>query len=477
MKRADQSRTLREVAGAQLPTKWGVFQAKGFERWNGIRQSETAVALILGDLTDSVPLLRIHSECFTGDVLGSMRCDCGGQLELAMRSIASEGRGLLIYEHQEGRGIGLMSKLRAYGLQEAGLDTIEANRALGFLPDYRDYSLPVAILHHLGIRSVRLLSNNPQKARALVDSGIEVVAELSCEVAPTIHSLNYLWAKKEKMGHSLTLGTLKHEETSKEVSPDALCPTTNCTVGTQVHSGFATIEIALQELRTGNIIIVVDDEDRENEGDLLVAAEKITAAAINFMVSYGRGMVCLAMTGERLDELGLGPMVQDNTALGGTAFTASIDAKRHGITTGISAADRAQTIRVAIDERSGPDDFARPGHVFPLRSRDGGVLERRGHTEAAVDLARLAGLHPSGVICEILNDDGTMARLPDLIRFSELYQLRLITVDDLRRYRMMHDSERSCSGLNVLVANQCASAESNSERPFDAVMASGHSHS
>jgi 3,4-dihydroxy 2-butanone 4-phosphate synthase/GTP cyclohydrolase II len=199
---------------------------------------------------------------------------------------------------------------------------------------------------------------------------------------------------------------------------------------------FATIEAALGELRAGRMIVVVDDQDRENEGDLTMAAEMVTPEAINFMASHGRGLICLAMTDQRAEELNLTPMAPTNTALGGTAFTVSIDAKGPGVTTGISAHDRAHTIRTAVDPRSSPDELARPGHVFPLRARDGGVLERRGQTEAAVDLARLAGLHSAGVICEIVNDDGTMARVPDLIRFCRRHGLLMITVADLARYRI-----------------------------------------
>jgi 3,4-dihydroxy 2-butanone 4-phosphate synthase/GTP cyclohydrolase II len=176
----------------------------------------------------------------------------------------------------------------------------------------------------------------------------------------------------------------------------------------------------------------------------------ITPEAINFMATHGRGLICLAMTGERLDELELAPMAPDNSALGGTAFTVSIDAKGHGVTTGISAYDRAETIRAAIDANNYPEDFARPGHVFPLRARAGGVLERRGQTEAAVDLASLAGLYPAGVICEIVNDDGTMARVPDLIRFCRMHDLVMITVAELARYRFDLDYEGSLAAIEGL---------------------------
>jgi 3,4-dihydroxy-2-butanone 4-phosphate synthase/GTP cyclohydrolase II len=406
-----------------------LFQALAFEREiaNGTRRVETALALVLGDLTEGTPLVRIHSQCFTGEVLGSLRCDCHDQLEIAMRAIAAEGRGLVIYEHQEGRGIGLMAKLRAYELQDAGLDTVDANHALGFQADYRDFSLPAAILHELGVRGVRLLSNNPHKSRALSAAGI-AVSQVPCEVAPTTYSLSYLRAKKEKMGHHLGLGQHEHAEDAKAVHD-------NCE--------FANIETAIRELEAGRMVVVVDDEDRENEGDLTMAAELVTPEAINFMATHGRGLICLAMTGERLDELDLAPMVPDNTAPHGTAFTVSIDLIGHGVTTGISAHDRARTIRAAVDASSTPADFARPGHVFPLRARPGGVLERRGQTEAAVDLAGLAGLYPAGVICEIVNDDGTMARVPDLIRFCKTHGLVMVTVADLARYRLESEFDGS----------------------------------
>ena len=197
-----QAGQVRQVVSTRMPTRWGLFRTLGFEReiLNGTRRIETALALVLGDLTEGAPLLRIHSQCFTGEVLGSLRCDCNEQLEIAMRAIAEEGRGLVIYEYQEGRGIGLMAKLRAYALQDTGLDTVEANHALGFAADCRDFRLSAAIVHELGVRRVRLLTNNPQKVRALSNAGIEVVARIPCEVAPNPHSIAYLRARRKRWG-------------------------------------------------------------------------------------------------------------------------------------------------------------------------------------------------------------------------------------------------------------------------------------
>jgi len=202
-----QTEAVWRIASARMPTKWGMFDAIGYERdiSNDPRRAETALAFVMGDLTEGAPLLRIHSQCFTGEMLGSLRCDCRDQLEMAMQAIAEEGRGLVIYEYQEGRGIGLMAKLEAYELQDVGLDTVEANHALGFEADCRDFDLPAAIVRDLGIKQVRLLSNNPRKARALAKSGVEVVVQLSCEAAPNPHSYAYLQTKKEKMGHALSV--------------------------------------------------------------------------------------------------------------------------------------------------------------------------------------------------------------------------------------------------------------------------------
>lgn len=201
----------------------------------------------------------------------------------------------------------------------------------------------------------------------------------------------------------------------------------------------STIEEAVEDLRAGRMVIIVDDEDRENEGDLVCAAEMVTPEIVNFMAKYGRGFICLPLTEERCDELHLPMQVVDNTSSFGTAFTVSIEARK-GVTTGISAADRAHTIKTAIDSHTKPRDLARPGHVLPLRARKGGVLVRSGQTEASVDLARIAGLNPSAVICEIMNDDGTMARLPELKKFADLHDMKIVSVADLIRYRIRKET-------------------------------------
>ncbi|MCE5312745.1 MAG: bifunctional 3,4-dihydroxy-2-butanone-4-phosphate synthase/GTP cyclohydrolase II [Nitrospiraceae bacterium] len=198
---------------------------------------------------------------------------------------------------------------------------------------------------------------------------------------------------------------------------------------------FNTIEEAIEDIAKGKMIILVDDEDRENEGDLTMAAEKVTPEAINFMAKYGRGLICLSLTQQRVDELKLPMMSEENTSSFGTAFTVSIEAKK-GVTTGISAQDRAHTILTAIDPDTKPEDIAKPGHVFPLRARPGGVLQRAGQTEGSVDLTRLSGLNPAGVICEIMNDDGTMSRVPELMEFAKTHKLKIVTVKDLIHYRM-----------------------------------------
>jgi len=203
-------------------------------------------------------------------------------------------------------------------------------------------------------------------------------------------------------------------------------------------SDFNTIPEAIEDIRSGKMVIVIDDEDRENEGDFIAAAEKVTPEMINFMAKYGRGIICVPLTSQRTLELGLDMMVENNTALQGTPFTVSVDARK-GTTTGVSAADRATTVQALIDPETKPSDLAKPGHIFPLRAVDGGVLRRAGHTETAVDLARLAGLYPAGVLCEIMSDDGTMARVPELLQMAKEFDMRIITIEDLIEYRLQRE--------------------------------------
>lgn len=400
------------------------------------------MALVLGEIGSSPTLVRIHSQCLTGEALGSLRCDCAAQLHMALSLISQEGTGVLVYEQQEGRGIGLMAKLQAYQLQDQGLDTVQANEHLGFKADYRDYRLPAEILKSLGIRQVRLLSNNPDKIAALVRADIEVMERIPCEVDGGIFAQGYLDTKKLRCGHLL----------NSRMAPIPRSPQNSCLTAKrrtketaakrspmQRVTPFTDVETGLAELRAGRMLVLVDDEDRENEGDLTLAAEKVTPEAINFMAAYGRGLICLSLSGDKTERLLLGPMSPRNTSQFGTAFTESIDALGRGVTTGISAYDRAQTVLAAIDPATRPEELARPGHIFPLRARDGGVLVRAGQTEASVDLAHLAGLTPAAVICEIMNDDGTMARVPDLTRFCERHHLKMLTVAEVIRYRMAHE--------------------------------------
>jgi len=206
MDKSTQHRLVRRVVSTHLPTVFGVFDLIGFERASKVKgERETALVMRVGDLQEGIPVLRIHSQCLTGEVLGSLRCDCRGQLEVAMSTIAEQGSGLVIYLHQEGRGIGLMAKLQAYALQDHGLDTIEANEALGFEADCRDFSLAVAVLHKLKVRQVRLMSNNPEKVEAVIKGGIEIIELVACEAPPSPYALSYLRTKKEKMGHLLTI--------------------------------------------------------------------------------------------------------------------------------------------------------------------------------------------------------------------------------------------------------------------------------
>ena len=223
-----------------------------------------------------------------------------------------------------------------------------------------------------------------------------------------------------------------------------------------VEDWMRRVQLGIEDIRSGKMVILTDDEDRENEGDLTMAADAVTPEAINFMATYGRGLICLTMTEGRVEQLKLPMMVANNQSPYHTAFTVSIEA-REGVSTGISAHDRAHTIKVAIDPSKGPQDLVTPGHIFPLRARDGGVLVRTGQTEGSVDLARLAGLNPSGVICEIMNKDGSMARLPDLIEFGKRHNIRILSVADLIRWRLHHERQIEEILCNQVRVNLCGS--------------------
>ncbi len=438
----------QHVASSRLPTRWGEFRIAGFEQdceQAGWPKRQSAVALMIGDVTRSVPLLRIHSQCLTGDVFGSLRCDCGKQLEMALCMIAEAGCGIVIYEQQEGRGIGLISKLLAYEQQDLGADTVEANERLGLKNDYRDFSFATEILRSLGIFNVRLLSNNPEKAAALRAAGIEIATRIPCEVEAHPCAKFYLQTKRERLGHLLTANPAGAPKLHARRSASPIYRNRPTGFAVPRRSPFTDVETAIIEMRAGRMVILVDDEGRENEGDLTMAAEKVTPEAINFMAQYGRGLICLSMTPERVDYLQLPPIAAENTAPYGTAFTQSIDVIGRGTTTGISAYDRAQTILAALDPSTRPSDLARPGHIFPLRAQSGGVLARAGQTEASVDLARLAGLAPAGVICEIMNADGTMARLPDLAEFSGRHGIKVLSVADLISYRSFCEQQTEAS--------------------------------
>ena len=263
--------------------------------------------------------------------------------------------------------------------------------------------------------------------------------------APLIERVRALVAKGDATKAGLAKAAGLHANSLRRLDEDDWNPTADTLLKLEKllarglgQTALATPEEVINEARNGRMFILVDDEDRENEGDLVIPAQMATPDAINFMARYGRGLICLALTKERVNQLGLGLMSRNNGTRHETAFTVSIEA-RTGVTTGISAADRARTIAVAIDAAQGPDEIVTPGHVFPLVAREGGVLIRAGHTEAAVDVSRLAGLNPSGVICEIMNEDGTMARLDDLIAFAQLHNLKIGTIRDLIAYRRRHD--------------------------------------
>jgi 3,4-dihydroxy 2-butanone 4-phosphate synthase/GTP cyclohydrolase II len=414
-------------------------------------------------------------------VFGSLRCDCKQQLDASFDLIEHEGRGAIIYLQQEGRGIGLANKVAAYGLQDAPrlLDTVEANHELGFAEELRSYECAPALLRDLGVASVRLLTNNPYKVASLEALGVRVAERLPLLAGSPLTPLSdasraYLRTKALRMAHlipaevyappslrsSQALEVLQSERLPPP-PPRAPPPAANrgavamppyaaaAAARRQVFVNPATgrehrwttlgrgsVEAAVAANGRGEAVVVTDDEARENEGDLILAARFATTESIAFVVRHTGGVVCCALPGPRLDALGIPPMVVVNEDAKGTAFGVTVDATA-GTTTGISASDRAATLRALADPASTPGSFRRPGHVFPLRARAGGVLARGGHTEAAVDLCRLAGVGLEGALSEVVTADSAgMARMPELAAFCEAHNLVLTTIEDLVCYRL-----------------------------------------
>jgi 3,4-dihydroxy 2-butanone 4-phosphate synthase/GTP cyclohydrolase II len=412
---------------------------------------------------NEVPV-RIHDQCFTSEVFGSQRCDCKQQLKMALKSIKKNG-GCVIYLQQEGRGIGLANKVAAYAMQDIGLDTVDANTHLGFPEDCRAYGVVPSILSDMGIKSIKLMTNNPRKIERLTSLGINVVDTIPMVISETNpHNLRYLQTKQDRMDHK-NLGNMLSTQSvfpadpspvplkssiaeeyindGEEMAASAVVMALSDEQGvTAKEDGYCfgrqSVVDAIEAVSRGEIVVVVDDMDRENEGDFIMAADLATPETIGTIVRYSSGVICIGMEGERMDQLNLPAMVSDNEDPKNTAFSVTVDASSaHGITTGISASDRTKTLNLLASDTSVADDFCRPGHIFPLRARDGGVLTRDGHTEAAVDLSRLAGRHPSGVLCEIVSEDNPseMARLPELKRFCKKHGYVLTSIVDIAQYR------------------------------------------
>eukprot|EP00638_Chattonella_subsalsa_P000718 CAMPEP_0117751264 /NCGR_PEP_ID=MMETSP0947-20121206/10867_1 /TAXON_ID=44440 /ORGANISM="Chattonella subsalsa, Strain CCMP2191" /LENGTH=519 /DNA_ID=CAMNT_0005569603 /DNA_START=569 /DNA_END=2128 /DNA_ORIENTATION=+ len=485
--------SLRESSGhteyvgkCELPTKSGSFILHSY-RYSPSQELLEAdpcagplepVVLVAGDLSKfegrNVPV-RIHDQCLTSEVLGSQRCDCKEQLELAKDYILEHG-GAIIYMQQEGRGIGLANKIAAYELQDQGMDTVDANRHLGFKDDHRNYECVPYILKHLGIDTIQLMTNNPYKVSCLGSMGVPIGATVPMQVTPNKHNERYMRVKAERMQHELKIdgkllnrGMLPRAGPRDKSSPSSLdfnggavgVSKTRLPPGGKVEGdklitdtdsqpktaepstkadkkwcfGRQSVIDAVEVIRQGGVVVVVDDEDRENEGDFIMAAELATPETIGFIIRYSSGVICCGMEDDDLQRLNLPQMVPNNEDPKQTAFTLTVDAKE-GVTTGISAYDRARTFRALASQETKAKDLNRPGHIFPLRARSGGVLTRDGHTEASVDLCKLAGLRPAGVLCEIVSKDNMgMARLPELQEFCEEHSMVLTSIQDMISYR------------------------------------------
>lgn len=514
--------TTRYVAECEMPTKFGHFRMRSYV-YSSPRLQLEPIAVICGDVKDKENVLvRVHDQCFTSEVFGSLRCDCREQLQAGLGMIQKEQAGVVIYLQQEGRGIGLANKIAAYSLQDQGLDTVEANLHLGFRDECREYHAVPTILKDLGIKSVRLMTNNPFKINELTKLGVQINERVSLQIRPNRFNSKYLESKRDKMNHFLEemipatnnnhnsnkknpvveeapqqhvkeiitehtttivqspddIVTTKPFDESKlmsleggatpdwnaqdssdistsssasddlslpanDTSPSYLFPNVTYAFGKE------SVLQAIEAVKEGKVVIVVDDEDRENEGDLILAAEKATPENIGFLVRYTSGVICVSLEAERLEALALPPMVTNNEDPKQTAYAVSVDHK--DTSTGISAFDRALTIRNLVDPMARKEDFQRPGHVFPLRYKAGGVLNRAGHTEASLDLTRLAGLaNPGGVLAEIVHDDGSMMRLPALQQMAKEFNLVLTSVRDIQAYRCELEQTSSSSSASSL---------------------------
>eukprot|EP00923_Selenidium_pygospionis_P020463 GHVN01035360.1.p1 GENE.GHVN01035360.1~~GHVN01035360.1.p1 ORF type:complete len:638 (-),score=59.81 GHVN01035360.1:1545-3458(-) len=464
--------------------------------------------------TDSSPSLlhnvpvRVHDQCLTGEVFHSLRCDCREQLMQGLSQVLTEG-AILLYLQQEGRGIGLANKIAAYSLQESGLDTVDANRALGYEDDLRSYESVNYILDHLGIDSIQLMTNNPRKIRLLEEAGVNISNIMPVQTTPNLHNVGYLRTKVKRMAHLLNesqLGSVGSDASTNHQSGGGSAPTaetkttsassfpplawavaasaqasivpsirpqnkelpwrvpqgaranqnTHSLSGNKVRNadfganaraavarmlepefmwqfGEASVVECIKRLKHGGIILVSDDVDRENEGDLVAAAAKATPEMVAYMVKKTSGVLCATISGSRLDDLRIPPMKGLNEDPRGTAFAISVDAADGS--TGISATSRSRTVRLLADPVSTASDFQRPGHVFPLRARPGGVFSRGGHTEASVDLLKLAEIEPPvGVIGEVVSewDPVDMARLHELEVLANTDDIPFTTIEDMR---------------------------------------------
>ena len=434
------------VAECMMPTSLGAFKMRSYTYDSPSTKLEPIV-MVSGDVSGAGDVLvRVHDACFTSEVFGSLRCDCRDQLQESLKLVHKEG-GVVIYLQQEGRGIGIANKVAAYSLQDNGADTVDANLHLGFKDELREYMAVPDILADLNIKSIRLITNNPFKIDALTTLGVNITNRIPIHIPSNKHNSRYLLSKRDRMNHILpelvnddfwtpeesmvsaedVSRGIEEDEDSRNsdefssedgeskghkntipvatsavsASPTSVfdMPSLGREPGHDITKGYAfgkqSVIDAIAAIKEGKIVLVTDDEGRENEGDLIMAAEKATPETIGFIVRYSSGVICVSMEAQRLKELNLPPMVITNEDPKQTAYTVSVDYK-HGTTTGISSADRAAAFRGLANPQSTAKDFQRPGHVFPLRYREGGVLSRGGHTEASLDLTRLAGLSPAG---------------------------------------------------------------------------------